>query len=139
MFGIVFNLYLLQINEERYGKQIDPKLLQDVMSIFLEIGKNTSPSYYENFEQAMLEETAAFYSQLSSQWVLYDSLTDYIQKVSLLFNPLGFDNNYWILYMWWLTFKSAGELVHNAGERKSWPLSTSHIRVKINTGPSFAF
>lgn len=99
MFGIVFNLYLLQINEERYGKQIDPKLLQDVMSIFLEIGKNRSPSYYENFEQAMFEETAAFYSQLSSQWVLYDSLTDYIQKVSLLFNPLGFDNNYWILYM----------------------------------------
>lgn len=70
------------INEERYGKQIDSKLLQDVMSIFLEIGKNRSPSYYENFEQAMLEETAAFYSQLSSQWVLYDSLTDYIQKVN---------------------------------------------------------
>lgn len=87
MFGVVFNLYLLQINEERHGKQIDPKLLQDVMSVFMEIGENRSTSYYENFVQAMLEETAAFYSQSSSQWVVYDSLTDYIQKVFLLFNP----------------------------------------------------
>ncbi|XP_062004476.1 cullin-1-like [Rosa rugosa] len=70
------------INEERHGKQIDPKLLQDVMSIFMEIGENRSTSYYENFVQAMLEETATFYSQSSSQWVVYDSLTDYIQKVN---------------------------------------------------------
>ena len=68
-------------------------MLQDVMSIFMEIGKNISTPYYENFVQAMLDESAAFYSQLSSQWVVHDSLTDYIQKVFLLFNPLGCNNN----------------------------------------------
>ncbi|XP_050382568.1 cullin-1-like [Argentina anserina] len=70
------------INEERYGKQIDPKLLQDVLSIFMEISKNRSLPYYENFVQAMLDESAAFYSHLSSQWVAYDSLTGYIEKVN---------------------------------------------------------
>ncbi|KAM5586477.1 cullin-1-like [Rosa sericea] len=70
------------INQERYGQLIDAKLLQDVMSIFMEIGQNRSPSYYEIIERAMLGETATFYSQLSLQWLLCDSLSDYIQKVN---------------------------------------------------------
>lgn len=81
-------LYLLQINQERHGQLIDAKLLQDVMSIFMEIGQDRSPSYYEIIEQAILEETATFYSRLSSQWLLYNPLTDYIQKVFLLLKLL---------------------------------------------------
>ncbi|XP_004300674.1 PREDICTED: cullin-1-like [Fragaria vesca subsp. vesca] len=70
------------INQERYGQLIDGKLLQDVMGIFMEIGQNGSPSYYETIERAMLGETANFYSRLSSELLLCDSLTDYIQKVN---------------------------------------------------------
>lgn len=86
--GSCIYLYLLQINQERHGQLIDAKLLQDVMSIFMEIGQDRSPSYYEIIEQAILEETATFYSRLSSQWLLYNPLTDYIQKVFLLLKLL---------------------------------------------------
>ncbi|KAL6196689.1 hypothetical protein ACLB2K_032303 [Fragaria x ananassa] len=48
----------------------------------MEIGQNGSPSYYETIERAMLGETANFYSRLSSELLLYDSLTNYIQKVN---------------------------------------------------------
>ncbi|XP_004301772.1 PREDICTED: transcription factor WER-like [Fragaria vesca subsp. vesca] len=41
----------MAICEERHGNQIDTKMLQDVMSIFMEIGKNISTPYYENFVQ----------------------------------------------------------------------------------------
>lgn len=94
LVGDAFNSYLVQINQERYGQLIDGKLLQDVMGIFMEIGQNGSPSYYETIERAMLGETANFYSRLSSELLLCDSLTDYIQKVFLLIKLLRFSINY---------------------------------------------
>lgn len=39
---------------------------------------------YENdFEAAMLEDTAAYYSRKASNWILEDSCPDYMLKVSL--------------------------------------------------------
>ena len=94
LLGDAFNSNSVQINQERYGQLIDGKLLQDVIGIFMEIGQNRSPSYYEIIETAMLGETATFYSRLSSQWLLCDSLTDYIQKVFHLIKLLRSNINY---------------------------------------------
>jgi len=39
--------------------------------------------YYENdFEAAMLKDTAAYYSRKASNWILDDSCPDYMLKVN---------------------------------------------------------
>ena len=39
--------------------------------------------HYENdFEAAMLKDTAAYYSRKASNWILEDSCPDYMQKVA---------------------------------------------------------
>jgi len=45
---------------------------------------------YENdFEAAMLNDTAAYYSRKASNWILEDSCPDYMLKVFL--SPICFD------------------------------------------------
>lgn len=75
----------MQINQERMGLCIDRDLLKNVFLVFMEIYERRGVNYYEDFEKAMLEETTTYYSQLAPQWLLYDSLKDYIQKVSIFF------------------------------------------------------
>lgn len=42
--------------------------------------------HYENdFEAAMLKDTAAYYSRKASNWILEDSCPDYMLKVCLMF------------------------------------------------------
>ncbi|KAL5783714.1 hypothetical protein ACOSP7_008743 [Xanthoceras sorbifolium] len=69
------------INQEREGLQIDCDLLKNVLHIFVEIDKYGNTKYYEDFEQVMLVNTSAYYSQLASEWLLCDLTADYIQKV----------------------------------------------------------
>eukprot|EP01018_Ginkgo_biloba_P018328 Gb_16689 [translate_table: standard] len=68
------------IDREREGEQIDRALLKNVLGIFVEIGMG-SMDYYENdFELAMLDDTASYYSRKAASWILEDSCPDYMLK-----------------------------------------------------------
>ncbi|KAH7574589.1 hypothetical protein JRO89_XS03G0317400 [Xanthoceras sorbifolium] len=79
--SLVLAAVLSLINQEREGLQIDCDLLKNVLHIFVEIDKYGNTKYYEDFEQVMLVNTSAYYSQLASEWLLCDLTADYIQKV----------------------------------------------------------
>lgn len=76
---IVFN----QIDQEREGEQIDRALLKNVLDIFVEIGMSQMDYYENDFEEAMLKDTAAYYSRKASNWILEDSCPDYMLKVHI--------------------------------------------------------
>lgn len=71
-----------QIDQEREGEQIDRALLKNVLDIFVEIGMGQMDRYENDFEAAMLKDTAAYYSRKASNWILEDSCPDYMLKVS---------------------------------------------------------
>lgn len=72
-----------QIDQEREGEQIDRALLKNVLDIFVEIGMGQMDSYENDFEAAMLKDTAAYYSRKASNWILEDSCPDYMLKVNI--------------------------------------------------------
>lgn len=76
-----------QIDQEREGEQIDRALLKNVLDIFVEIGMGQMDCYENDFEAAMLKDTAAYYSRKASNWILEDSCPDYMLKV-IFFVPL---------------------------------------------------
>ncbi|XP_074326845.1 cullin-1-like [Apium graveolens] len=57
-------------------------LLQNVSAFFVEMGLGKK-FYYNNFEKAVLEDTASYYSQLASRWRVSYSFTVYVQKAAL--------------------------------------------------------
>ena len=70
-----------QIDQEREGEQIDRAFLKNVLDIFVEIGMGNMECYENDFEEAMLKDTAAYYSRKASNWILEDSCPDYMLKV----------------------------------------------------------
>eukprot|EP01018_Ginkgo_biloba_P011463 Gb_23722 [translate_table: standard] len=68
------------IDREREGEQIDRALLKNVLGIFVEIGMGNMDYYENDFESAMLEDTAAYYSRKAASWILEDSCPDYMLK-----------------------------------------------------------
>lgn len=70
-----------QVDQEREGEQIDRALLKNVLDIFVEIGMGQMDYYDNDFEAAMLNDTAAYYSRKASNWILDDSCPDYMLKV----------------------------------------------------------
>lgn len=74
-----------QIDQEREGEQIDRALLKNVLDIFVEIGMGKMDYYENDFEEAMLKDTAAYYSRKASNWILEDSCPDYMLKVMFPF------------------------------------------------------
>lgn len=70
-----------QVDQEREGEQIDRALLKNVLDIFVEIGMGQMDYYDNDFEAAMLKDTAAYYSRKASNWILDDSCPDYMLKV----------------------------------------------------------
>ncbi|WOH08422.1 hypothetical protein DCAR_0727862 [Daucus carota subsp. sativus] len=68
------------IDQEREGEQIDRALLKNVLDIFVEIGMSQMDQYENDFEEAMLADTAAYYSRKASNWILEDSCPDYMLK-----------------------------------------------------------
>ncbi|KAL3380261.1 hypothetical protein AABB24_000747 [Solanum stoloniferum] len=68
------------IDQEREGEQIDRALLKNVLDIFVEIGMGSMDKYENDFEDAMLKDTAAYYSCKASNWILEDSYPDYMLK-----------------------------------------------------------
>ena len=80
-----------QIDQECEGEKIDKALLKNVLDIFVEIIMELMDYYENNFEAAMLEDTAAYYSCKVSNWILEDSCPDYILRVSIpRMQPLDF-------------------------------------------------
>lgn len=75
-------IVLTQIDQEREGEQIDRALLKNVLDIFVEIGMGQMDFYENDFEEAMLKDTAAYYSRKASNWILEDSCPDYMLKVN---------------------------------------------------------
>lgn len=68
------------IDQEREGEQIDRALLKNVLDIFVEIGLKSMDFYENDFEEAMLSDTAAYYSRKAASWILEDSCPDYMLK-----------------------------------------------------------
>jgi cullin 1 len=68
------------IDREREGEQIDRALLKNVLGIFVEIGMGNMDAYENDFESAMLEDTASYYSRKAASWILEDSCPDYMLK-----------------------------------------------------------
>ncbi|XP_073283891.1 cullin-1-like isoform X2 [Primulina huaijiensis] len=68
------------IDQEREGEQIDRALLKNILDIFVEIGMGQMDYYQKDFEDAMLNDTAAYYSRKASNWIVDDSCPDYMLK-----------------------------------------------------------
>ncbi|KAG0470515.1 hypothetical protein HPP92_017215 [Vanilla planifolia] len=68
------------IDQEREGEQIDRALLKNVLDIFVEIGLGNMECYENDFEAAMLDDTAAYYSRKALNWIMEDSCPDYMLK-----------------------------------------------------------
>ncbi|WCJ43074.1 Cullin family protein [Euphorbia peplus] len=68
--------------QDREGKEIDRNLLKSVFQLFLDLGVDGTANYYAKFEQIMLAETSAYYSELSMEWWFWrDSYANYLRKV----------------------------------------------------------
>ena len=69
-----------QINQDRSGEQVDRSLLKNVVEYFL-AARSVGGTCYHNFRMALLADAAAYYSQIASNGLLYDSCDDYMRKV----------------------------------------------------------
>ncbi|CAA0834817.1 Cullin-1 [Striga hermonthica] len=78
--GKVRSAVISLIDQEREGEQIDRALLKNVLDIFVEIGMGQMDYYEKDFEEALLNDTAAYYSRKASTWILDDSCPDYMLK-----------------------------------------------------------
>jgi len=76
---------LVQIYREREGDQIETALLQSVLEMLVEIGMGMMDCYENDFEDYMLKESAAYYSQKASNWIAEYSCPVYMQKVNSCF------------------------------------------------------
>lgn len=80
LLGFEYNI-CKQINQEREGEQIDRTLLKNVLDVFVEIGMGSMDCYINDFEEALLNDTTAYYSRKASIWIQEDSCPDYMIKV----------------------------------------------------------
>ncbi|CAI9785623.1 unnamed protein product [Fraxinus pennsylvanica] len=80
MRSIARDAVITLIDQEREGEQIDRALLKNILDIFVEIGMGQMDYYENDFEDVMLQDTAAFYSRKASNWIVEDSCPDYMMK-----------------------------------------------------------
>ncbi|CAI9776246.1 unnamed protein product [Fraxinus pennsylvanica] len=78
----VWDVVISLIDQEREGWQIDHALLKNVLDIFVEIGMGQMEHYEKDFEAALLNDTAAYYSRKASNRILEDSCPDNMLKVT---------------------------------------------------------
>ena len=71
---------LKQVEAERDGEQVDFGLLRDVLAIFQEVGMGSLERYEEDFEQALLIDTAAYFRRKAAVWIEEDSTPEYLSK-----------------------------------------------------------
>ncbi|KAL3827853.1 hypothetical protein ACJIZ3_016655 [Penstemon smallii] len=79
-YMMLYTTMVLQIDQEREGEQIDRALLKNVIDIFVEIGMESMDYYKNDFQDAMLIDTSAYYSRKASNWIVEDSCPDYMLK-----------------------------------------------------------
>ncbi|KAL7252031.1 hypothetical protein ACSBR1_013808 [Camellia fascicularis] len=77
----VRDVVISMIDQERDREEIDQALVKNVLDIYTEIGEGSMKYYQKDFEEAMLVDTAAFYSQKASIWTTSESYKDYMLKV----------------------------------------------------------
>ncbi|KAL4384209.1 hypothetical protein GQ457_15G021860 [Hibiscus cannabinus] len=70
------------IYREREGELIDRALLNNVLSIFVEVGMGQMDRYEDDFEVYMLHNTSTYYSRKASSWIEEGSCPDYLLKAS---------------------------------------------------------
>lgn len=82
---------MYQIDQEREGEEIDRALLKNVVDLYIEMGKGKGRmDYYVNdFEEAMLRDSACHYSRKASSWIAEDSCPEYMLKVQMIFRTLS--------------------------------------------------
>nr|BAW00384.1 cullin 1 [Petunia x hybrida] len=68
------------IDQEREGEQIDRALLRNVINLYIEMGKGKMEYYVNDFEEAMLRDSAAHYSRKAASWIFEDSCPEYMLK-----------------------------------------------------------
>ncbi|OMP03341.1 hypothetical protein COLO4_10482 [Corchorus olitorius] len=83
LIGTLFDAALTLICQEREGLQIDYILLKNVVDMFVEFGDSDygGSNYYQDFEMKVLADNSNYYSRLASEWLPFDSSTEYINKV----------------------------------------------------------
>ncbi|KAE9445685.1 hypothetical protein C3L33_22411, partial [Rhododendron williamsianum] len=77
----VREVLISMIDREREGEQIDQALVKNVLDIYVEIAEGSMTYYAKDFEEAMLKDTASFYSKKASIWIASLSYGDYMRKV----------------------------------------------------------
>ncbi|KAF8038234.1 hypothetical protein BT93_B0936 [Corymbia citriodora subsp. variegata] len=68
------------IEQEREGEQIDRALLKNILDIFVEIGMGQMDYYENDFEAALLADSAAYFSRKALGWISEDSSPNYMLK-----------------------------------------------------------
>lgn len=80
---------MYQIDQEREGEKIDRVLLQNVINLYIDMGKGRMDYYVNDFEEAMLRDSACHYSRKASTWIVEDSCPEYMLKVEMIFTTLS--------------------------------------------------
>ncbi|XP_011008714.1 PREDICTED: putative cullin-like protein 2 isoform X3 [Populus euphratica] len=73
---------IVMINREREGEQIDQALVKSILAINAENGVGSLKQHKQNLEEAILKDTAAFYSEKASYWMQKKSYNEYMLVVS---------------------------------------------------------
>lgn len=68
------------IDQEREGEKIDRVLLKSVINLYIDMGKGRMDYYVNDFEEAMLRDSACHYSRKASTWIVEDSCPEYMLK-----------------------------------------------------------
>ncbi|KAF3627385.1 putative cullin-like protein 1 [Capsicum annuum] len=68
------------IDQEREGEKIDRGLLKTVINLYIEMGKGKMDYYVNDFEEAMLRDSACHYSRKASTWIVEDTCPEYMLK-----------------------------------------------------------
>lgn len=79
--GQITDAILSLIDKEREGEQIDQTFVKEVLDIYVEIGEDSLKYYEKDFEEAMVNATAEFYSKKSMDWISTMSYENYMLKV----------------------------------------------------------
>ncbi|KAM7469650.1 hypothetical protein LguiA_007833 [Lonicera macranthoides] len=96
------------IREDRDEKATDRDLLNNVSNFLVEIERGNR-LYYDDFEKAILEDAAIFYSQLASEWLFRYSSADYILKAKWC---LDAEKERAIHYLYLVTLEKLLKVVH---------------------------
>ncbi|XP_049412004.1 cullin-1-like [Solanum stenotomum] len=78
--GRVTDAVIALIDQEREGEKIDRVLLKNVIDLYIDMGKGRMDYYVNDFEEAMLRDSACHYSRKASTWIVEDSCPEYMLK-----------------------------------------------------------